>query len=117
MKLKMELKVFIVNCQCLIGLGIARSKLLSIEDFLSEKLADKNAGIVKEYVNSIDNLDGKLSHNGLWKLKRKLCPRAKDPPMAKKDNDGNIITAPSLIRKLYIETYCHRLRQRKIRPR
>ena len=45
------------------------------------------------------------------------CPRAKDPPMAKKDNDGNIITAPSLIRKLYIETYCHRLRQRKIRPR
>ena len=56
MKLKIVLKVFIVNCQCLIGLRIARSKLLSIEDFLSEKLADKNDGIVKEYVNSLITL-------------------------------------------------------------
>ena len=51
----------------------------------------------------------------MWKLKQKLCPSSKDPPMAKCDNMGNIITAPETLKKLYLETYRKRLRQRTMK--
>ena len=36
--------------------------------------------------------------------------------MAKKDKKGNLVTAPNLIRKLYLDTYVDRLRHREIKP-
>ena len=36
--------------------------------------------------------------------------------MAKMDKTGNVITAPSLLRKLYLDTYVDRLRHREIQP-
>ncbi len=52
----------------------------------------------------------------MWKLKKKLCPRGNDPPMAKNDQEGNLVTSTSGLKKLYTENYQHRLRQRKIKP-
>ena len=53
----------------------------------------------------------------MWKLKRKLFPQETDPPMAKKDAYGNLITSPILLKKLYADTYRNRLRQRQIEPK
>ena len=36
-------------------------------------------------------------------------------PMGKVDNGGNLITAPPLLRKLYLDTYVHRLRHREMK--
>ena len=36
--------------------------------------------------------------------------------MAKNDKDGNIITAPNGLKKLYLDTYMHRLRPREMKP-
>ena len=52
----------------------------------------------------------------MWKLRNKLHPAKQiDPPMAKHDKEGNLVTAPPLIRKLYLDTYTERLRHREIK--
>ena len=45
-------------------------------------------------------------------IKKKLCPRPNDPPMAKRDTSGNLVTSPENLKSLYLETYKHRLRHR-----
>ena len=51
----------------------------------------------------------------VWKLKKKLFRNINnDSPSAKIDSTGNLITTPSSIKKLYLETYSNRLAQRKI---
>ena len=52
---------------------------------------------------------------GFWKIKQKLSPVSADPPMAKHDNTGNIITAPGALKKMYIEHYQERLKQREMK--
>ena len=51
----------------------------------------------------------------MWKVRRKLCLRQKDPPTAKKDEMGNLITAPTALKNLYLQTYKKRLEHRKIK--
>ena len=93
---------------------IYQSKIVEIENDLSEKIADRNASIVKEYIESM-TVNGKFSPLGMWKLKNKLLPKEADPPMGKLDNKGNLVTTPSALKKLYLDHYCDRLKHRKIR--
>ena len=51
----------------------------------------------------------------MWKLKNKLMPKEMDPPMAKFDDKGNLITAPNLLKNLYLEHYENRLKHRPIK--
>ena len=92
-----------------------KTKLEEIEAELARDLADKNAEFVKDVMENIEEENGRFSHTGFWKIKRKLLPTNMDPPMAKKDNNGNLITAPSTLKKLYLDTYQERLRQREIK--
>ena len=57
-------------------------------------------------------MEGSFSQNGVWNVRSKLCPRKIDPPMAKKDKDGNLITSKETLKKLYINTYVERLKHR-----
>ena len=72
--------------------------------------------MVKEQVNQMTIGEGKFSHTGFWKIKKKFSPRPLDPPMAKKDENGHLINSPNLLKELYIDTYKHRLRQRIMQP-
>ena len=60
----------------------------------------------------MENEEGNFNQLKLWKLKSKVCPLKTDPPMGKKDEKGTIITAPSLLRNLYQQTYSKRLEHR-----
>ena len=51
----------------------------------------------------------------MWKLKNKLIPRDLDPPMAKLDDKGNLISAPNALKTLYLQHYVKRLEHRKMR--
>ena len=51
----------------------------------------------------------------MWKLKNALCPKLSDPPMAKRDQNGTLITSPHLLKNLFLETYKDRLRNREIK--
>ena len=52
----------------------------------------------------------------LWKLKNKLCPKAKETTSAKMDSSGHLVTSAEKLKNLYLETYEKRLENRKIKP-
>ena len=116
LKLRMELKQYLLNCDCLIGKKMAEEKLKETETILTKKYASKSAEIIKEKVSEMKLADGVFSQVGFWKIRQKFCPQARDPPMAKKDENGLLITSPNLLKDLYLRTYKHRLRQRDIKP-
>ena len=45
-----------------------------------------------------------------------MLPKAADPPIAKRDESGMLVTAPNLLKSLYLRTYQQRLRQREMKP-
>ena len=57
-------------------------------------LAEKNATTVQEQVGCLDSLDGSFNLISKWKIKKKLCPRPKEPPTAKKDVFGELYHCP-----------------------
>ena len=61
----------------------AKNKLEQLEREIFELLSEKNAQIVIEQVACLDAMDGSFNQIGMWKVKKKLCPRPKDPPTAK----------------------------------
>ena len=101
MKQKSNLKLFIKNNKCKIAEIIATNKLSEIEDEIVEETASKNAEIVREHLESLETVDCNFSRLGMWKFKQKLCHIIEDPPMAKLDETGNIITSQEPLKKLY----------------
>ena len=63
----------------------------------------------------LGNTGDNLNQNGMWKLKNKLWPKERDPPMAKFDERGNLISCPEGLKKLYLRHYKQRLAHRKIK--
>ena len=115
MKLRTQLKIFLKNCTSTTEKKKAEEQLEEVESFLTDNFASKNTETVKEYINDIKTEDGNFSQIRLWKLKQKLCPRIPDPPMAKKDENGSLITAPELLKNLYLRTYEERLKNREMK--
>ena len=93
----------------------AEQKLKETEKCLTEKFSAKFAEVIKEQTKEIGTLEGKFSQVGFWKIKKKLCPQGTDPPMAKLNEKGMLITSPNLLKELYLRTYKHRLRQREMK--
>ena len=92
-----------------------KKKLEHIEFEIYKEVANRNAKIVVDQLNNLDLLDGSFNSTGMWKIKSKLFPRIKDPPTAKKDTFGNLVTAPLSLKELYLKTYKGRLEHRKIK--
>ena len=71
--------------------------------------AQKNKDKVDEHLGkSNDGLEG-FTQAKIWSLKKNLSPKnSEDPPMAKKDSKGNLITDKTLLEKLYLDTYVDR---------
>ena len=115
MKLKTQLKIFLKNCNNTADKIIAQDKLDEVEKFLIDKCAADNAETVKQHISEVQREDGNFSQLKLWKLKQKLCPKVSDPPMAKRDENGTLITAPDLLKSLYLKTYQNRLRNREMK--
>ena len=93
----------------------AQSKIHEIEKAISKLSAERNCQIVKTYIKGLGTSEGNFSQIGMWKLKNKLMPKEMDPPMAKVDKLGNLITAPEALKNLYLQTYVERLRHREIK--
>jgi hypothetical protein len=109
---KTKLSISLPSITCMLGKQIVENEILKLEEKISEISASRNALIVRDFLNNLDTSTGSFSQLGLWKLKNLLCPTQTDPPMAKNDSQGNLITAPNLVIFFYIETYKNRLRNR-----
>ena len=114
--MKLEIKKFLKKNNCKIGKVIAEAKLEEVEKFLDEQCGKKNAETVKNHISSMETIEGNFCQLGMWKIKRKLCPQIPDPPMAKVDENGSLVTAPNLLKDLYLKTYVNRLSHRQMKP-
>ena len=94
-----------------------KRKILELEDEICEYVAEANRNKVVDNFKELANPEGMIQTNKMWSLKRKVFPKNKESlPFAKKDCDGRIITAQSELKKLYLDTFVHRLRHRPANP-
>ena len=114
-RLKKELEVHLTKEHCLNEIKSIQSRIKELEVLIAENTANKNADTVKNYIKSVETETGQFSQLKLWKLKNKLCPKKGDPPMAKRDENGNLITSPDLLKILYLKTYKNRLENRSMK--
>ena len=103
-----KLKIFMDKSRCEKSIEKARKRFNHLDNIIQKGCSERNAKIVEDYVASLSD-NGHFSQTGMWKLRKKLHPQQLDPPMAKIDKSGNVITAPPLLRNLYPETYKDRL--------
>ena len=78
--------------------------------------------LANDYIEKIEKAakDGESTENGfsskkLWDLKKKLCPRSRDPPTAMLDPKGNLIKNEETIRELAINAFGKRLENKPIK--
>ena len=107
-----QLMMFLQSCSCSEKRSEVEADLERIEEYLAKISGEKNTTIVKEHIGSVEVSDGRFNNHMFWKLKSKLCPAVGDSPMAKRDKNGNIITAPESLKLLYADTYSERLSNR-----
>ena len=93
----------------------SRVELDNVENELAEKCAQKNYELIKGEIENIDCEEGGLNSGNLWKLKKKLSPKCRDPPTAMLDQNGNLLTSEQAIETLAVETYRKRLENRQIK--
>ena len=110
-----KLKNFIKNSKCEKSIKSTQIRFQKNDQIIENMCSDQNAKIVEDHVETL-TVGGHFSQSGMWKLRKKLHPQQVDPPMAKYDKSGNLITAPPLLRKLYLDTYVDRLRHREMQP-
>ena len=69
-----------------------------------------------EHLNHLSEEKGSLDRVNMWQLKRELSDKTHEPPCAKYDLNGELLTDTHDILSLYEETYKLRLRKRTILP-
>ena len=62
--------------------------------------------------NDIYCAEGGNISSEIWKLKKQLCPRNRDPPTAMMNEEGKLETNIEVIKDMAVEAYKYRLRNR-----
>ena len=89
---------------------IYQSEIEAFDKIISKKSAEKNAKLVKEHFLSLTE-NNKFSTTKMWKLKKKLNLNPAEPPIAKFDKNGQLITTRQGFLSLYEDEYKERLSQ------
>ena len=93
------------------------AEIVNLEYLIAEKCEEENRKKVIDNFKEMEGQHGNVSHQGIWKNKKKLFPKIK-PTLAvgKKNLKGQLITNPDELKELYLETFKDRLRQRPAQP-
>ena len=85
-----------------------------VVDEIANICSEKNKNIVKDYFGK-ENDDEPHNQVKTWSLKKRLVPKnSPEPPSAKIDGQGNLVTEKSELEKLYLQTYIERLKPNPI---
>ena len=93
----------------------SRKDLETVEEMLANLCAENNYNKIKDEINDIKSDEGVINSGHLWKVKKKLNPRCRDPPTAMLDMHGNLATSDEAIKALAVETYRKRLENREMK--
>ena len=90
---------------------------MEIEREISEQIFEKNRKIIIDQVGEMVDNSSNLSRIKMWRMKQKACPKNdSNYAFAKMDENGDLITEKSDLKKLYTKVYKLRLKHRDIRP-
>ena len=99
------------NEENIVGYEDTKSKLEDVNEAIARLCCKKNKKVVDDLLGKQDDAIEGFSQAKTWKLKKKLAPKNTiDPPAAKKDKWGNLVTSKEALEALYIETYRDRLK-------
>ena len=115
LELKSKFISFVQSAKSPLSRQFTENTIQILEAKILKLSAAKNSKFIKDQIGQLKTLEGSFSQTGMWKIRSKLCPRKVDPPMAKKDEDGNLITSQEALKKLYINTYTNRLKHRQMK--
>ena len=90
---------------------VRRKRCLCYKKF--QKIAESNREKVKEQLEKA-KASGGFNAKQMWKLKKKICPKFKDPPTAMFDGHGNLLTEDKAIMERGLEVYKKRLEGNQI---
>ena len=111
-----ELLKKIQNTRSVAELYNLEDEVNMIESEISEEHRNKELKKLEEHLSAITDPEGRVNISGAWKLRRKMCPKPVEQVTAKKDSKGNIVTDPEVLKQIYLEAYCDRLKHREILP-
>ena len=93
-------------------------RVRQIEFDIGEDVAEENRNAVVDTVKALgdsNNLNGS-GRQKLWKLLKNKYPKYSNTvPVGKRDENGRLVTAHSELKKLYVKTYTHRMRNRPMK--
>ena len=87
---------------------IYQNEITNFDAIIAEKSALKNANIIKDNFTNLTS-NQKFSVTKMWSLKKRLNMETNEPPMAKFDKNGQLITSKKGLLTLYEEEYKQRL--------
>ena len=90
----------------------SKEDLKAVEEELADKCAEANFVKIREEIKDISCDEGGFNAGKFWKLKKKLNPRAQDPPTAMLDEDGNLVTSAKGVENISIKHYSKVLENR-----
>ena len=91
----------------------SQDELKQIVDNLAIE-AEENYKKVKDCLDKVKGNKGGMNPKQIWSMKKKLCPRSKDPPTAMLDSQGNLLTTDKAIQNRATEVFAERLERNKI---
>ena len=92
-------------------------EIVNLEKEIADKCQEENRKMVVDNFKELEDANGNVSHQGIWKTKKKFFPKIKPSlPVAKKNIKGQLITNPEELKELYLETFKDRLRHRPAQP-
>ena len=89
--------------------------LETLEDEIKNKISEKKSKKILDQLNQLQE-NNSLNRINMWKLKKSICQEAADPPTAKYNIQGELVTDEDKLLELYKDTYKTRLRNRKMKP-
>ena len=91
-------------------------ELKSLEESIASECEEINKKKVMDNFKELEN-NGDVNYQGIWKIKQKYFPKIKPTlPAGKRNMKQQLITNPAELKKLYLETFKHRLRHRPVQP-
>ena len=92
-------------------------ELINLEKLIAEACEDANRAKVVDNFKDIGGDGDNLSHQGVWKTKKRLFPKINPTlPVGKKNLKKQMITNPEELKTLYLETFKYRMRKRPVKP-
>ena len=89
-------------------------KIEEIEESIANATAKKHAEVIMEHFQELTDENEEFSNNKMWSLKKKLCDKNRELPMAMVDSGGNMISGKNSLKLLYKTTYEERLKHKPI---